>query len=77
MKAFVIPASIFVATDWQASPACNVGPVPIHSGPHAGSYAVNTAIFDSDPAFESFRALLESLPVADLAPVDLTEPETL
>lgn len=48
------------STEWQASPCCNVGPVPIYSGQYAGSYAVNTAILDTDKCFEKYRILLEA-----------------
>lgn len=72
---FIISPEIYENTNWQANAYCNVGPSYIYVGPHAGSYAVNTAIFASDPSFESFRILLESCPQASLSPTDLIDPQ--
>ncbi len=68
---FIIPRALYEATDWQASECCNVAPRLILSGAHAGSYAVNTALFQSDPSFEKFRDLLEALETAELSASDL------
>jgi len=73
---FIIPQQTYQNTNWAANSCCNVGPVAIYNGPHAGSYAVNTAIFDSDGSFEQFRSLLESLPQAQLTPEDLVNPQS-
>lgn len=72
---FIVSAIIFDTTDWQASPCCNVGPVKIYSGPHAGSYAVNTAILDTDPCFEKYRSLLEPCQKLNLS-IELENPDT-
>lgn len=63
---YIIPKELYEATDWVASSCCNVGPVQIYTGQHAGSYAVNTKLFESDPCFEKFRPILEPLPTSDL-----------
>jgi len=69
---YIIPPSVYAQTDWQASACCHVGPVAIINGPHAGNYAVNTALFDSDTSFESYRSLLEQYPQATLTADELT-----
>ena len=74
---YIIPQALYEATDWQASDCCNVGPVEIQSGAHAGSYAVNTAIFDSDASFEKFRELLEGCETAELTREELTNIEEI
>lgn len=71
-KFFIVPQALYESTNWKASEFCCVGPVPIYTGPYAGSYAVNEAIFDSDPCFEPFRAILEPLTRAELLPENLS-----
>ena len=71
---FILPQEIVEQTDWQAAPYANVGPVKIYSGSHAGSYAVNTKIFESDESFEQYRGILEGLPKATLTSTHLTNP---
>ena len=73
---YIIPAALFAATDWTASDYANVGPVLIVAGTYAGSYAVNTAILDSDACFEKFRTLLESMTVADIDQSEFNKAET-
>ena len=57
MTFFIVPKELYETTDWQASSVCSVAPVLIQKGQHLGSYAVNTAIFGSDPCFEKYRSL--------------------
>lgn len=54
---YIVPKTLHDTTDWVAKPGIEVGPVQICSGKYAGSYAVNTAIFGSDPCFEKYRSL--------------------
>lgn len=63
-------------------PHIRVGPALIHSGPHAGSYAVNEAIVSSCPewlaASEAAYALAaeHSVPILTINPADLINPNT-
>ncbi len=74
MNFFIVPDGVVASTNWSAGRYLSVGPRKIWQGTHAGSYAVNTAIFDSDPAFEQFRAQLETLPTAEVTAEEFKDP---
>tara|TARA_R110000824_G_scaffold118028_1_gene270170 strand:- start:3754 stop:3999 length:246 start_codon:yes stop_codon:yes gene_type:complete len=61
---FLVDADTYAGTDWAPVAWLNVRPLLILDGAHEGSYAVNTAIFTSDSAFEQYRSLLENMPTA-------------
>ena len=61
---FLVDAETYEETDWAPTSYLNVGPRQILAGDYEGDYAVNVEIFNSDPAFESYRTLLESMPTA-------------
>lgn len=61
---YIVDASTFEDTDWQASQNWNVAPRLIDGGPNVGKYAVNVRLLDCSPIFEAYRDLLESMPTA-------------
>lgn len=74
MRFFIVNSGRLNAVNKRVSDCCNVAPVKIATGTHAGKYAVNVEIFTSDPAFEKVRAVLESCPVATLTAEEISGP---
>lgn len=70
---FIVDQDTYDSTDWSPDAWLNVAPRLIGGGTHSGKYAVNTQIFSSDPAFEAYRTLLESMPTAECDEGDLDE----
>ena len=70
---FIVDQSTYASTDWTPDAWLNVAPLLIRGGPHEGGYAVNVEIFNSSPAFEVYRTLLESMPTAECDSDDLDE----
>ena len=61
---FIVNEATHGQTNWAPNAWLNVSPIPIRGGSETGGYAVNVEIFTSDPAFEAYRSLLESMPTA-------------
>ena len=62
---FIVDEATHDSTDWSPNAWLNVSPKLIDGGAHEGKYAVNTQIFNCDPAFEAYRSILESMPTAE------------
>ena len=84
MRAAIIPPEKLGLFDRALSPDMpflQVGPVPIHSGPVAGSYAINEAILDSCPEWRAAaEAAMEymagyGVAIEEIDPADLRNPE--
>ena len=61
---YLVDAETYEDTDWTPTPYLDVSPQRIRAGAHAGKYAVNVEIFNSDPAFSQYRNLLNTMPTA-------------
>ena len=82
MRCAIIPPEKlpFFDVSITGMPHIRVGPALIHSGPHAGNYAVNEAILDS---CDEWRAAADrareictehSVPILEIDPADLRDP---
>jgi hypothetical protein len=84
MRCAIIPPEKLEFFDIQSTtfPFLRVGPVSIHSGPHAGSYAVNEAILTSCPEWEALAETAIALcathgvPILEIDPADLVNPDS-
>lgn len=85
MRAAIIPPEklAFFDITLTSAPCLRVGPVLIHSGPHAGNYAINEAILTSCPEWVAVagqaRTLCEvhGVPIEEIDPSDLRNPEAI
>lgn len=81
MRCAIIPPEKLSVFDVSIASNIRVGPVPIYSGPRAGSYAVNEAILDSCPEWRAVAdaalALVaeHGVPIEEIDPSDLRNPE--
>lgn len=82
MRAAIVPPEKLPLFDRPLTgfPHIEVGPVLFHSGPHAGSYAINEAILSSCPEWAAVadKALAlcaeHGVPIVEIDPADLRDP---